>query len=126
MKLRLKGNSIRFRLTQTEVNALAAGESIYSTLRISAVQEFVYALEPWNLNVFQVKMENGEFTVFVPSGQIGPWASGDAEGISGSQDNGSDEPLSISIEKDFVCLKDRPGENEDDHFPHPDAGARTC
>jgi len=125
MKLRIKGNSIRLRLTQSEVQRLISGEAIQETTRFSLVDEFNYAIELWHLEIFQANFENGKLTVFVPTTEAKKWAETDQVSMEYLQPNDVDG-LKILIEKDFACLAERPGEDERDNFPHPQMGSNRC
>lgn len=126
MKLRIRGNSVRLRLTMSETQALAAGQTIVETCQISPVQSFAIELSPWNLEVFQVQLINSVLRVYAPENAIRVWASDNSEGIYGQQENGSATPLGIAVEKDYTCLTERPGEDEHDNFPNPETGERSC
>ena len=113
MKLRIKGNSIRFRLTKSEVERLAAEKSVEEVVRLSS-QNFSYAIEQDFVPNIRASFEDGRLTVFVPQETARQWAHGDEIGL-----DGDDDGLRILIEKDFVCLAPRAGEDESDNFPHP-------
>ena len=119
MKLRIKGNSIRFRLTKSEDERLAAEGSVEEVVRLSG-QNFSYALEQDSVSSLRASFENGRLTVFIPRETAQKWAQGDEIGL-----DGADGDLQILIEKDFACLKPRAGEDESDHFPHPNL-EQTC
>ena len=65
MKLRIKGNSIRFRLTQSEVQTFA-GEGVIQEVIHFSHQNFLYALEKRSTQQLTASFENGKITVFVP------------------------------------------------------------
>lgn len=113
MKLRIKGNSIRFRLTQSEVQTFA-GEGVIQEVIHFNHQNFLYALEKRSTQQLTASFENGKITVFVPIEIANQWT--DSEEISLE---GNDGELRLLIEKDFVCLKPRKDEDESDNFPHP-------
>lgn len=125
MKIRIKGNSIRLRLSQSEVNALAKGEAILERTQFSLVDAFEYAVELWHLKVAEAKFENGRITVFLPEEAIAKWAGTEEVSLSYLQENESDG-LRILVEKDFACLAEREGEDESDNFPHPKTGEMKC
>ncbi len=126
MKLRIKGSSLRLRLTQAEVAQLAAiGEvaeqvqfadaTLTYRLRRDATAETISAV--FRGNVIDVR---------VPDGLAREWARNNEVTLAHSQAvPGAD--LRIAIEKDFACLAPREGEDESDHYPHPEAGSgKTC
>ncbi len=109
-----------------EVDAIASGKSVHEFTQFSLIRKFEYTLIPWHLQVIESEFENHTLTVSVPADMIAKWASSEEEGIYGEQANGTDTPLKIAIEKDFACLKPREGEDESDHFPHPESGTSKC
>ena len=46
--------------------------------------------------------------------------------IAGEQRLDDGALLTLLVEKDFACLAPRPGEDESDMFPHPEADAGRC
>jgi len=113
MKLRIKENSIRFRLTKSEVESFAASGIIEEVVRFNQ-QNFSYSLEKVFGRKLTASFENGKITVSVPIETANQWT--DSEEISLE---GNDGELRLLIEKDFACLKPRKGEDESNNFPHP-------
>ncbi|MFM9986460.1 MAG: DUF7009 family protein [Flavobacteriales bacterium] len=126
MKIRIRGNSIRLRLTQHEVELLSSGQKIKESTQFSLVHKLEYALQPWHLNIIEASLENHSLTISVPADMLAKWSESNEEGLYGEQSNGTDSPLKIAIEKDYACLKPRDGEDESDHFPHPESGTSKC
>jgi hypothetical protein len=60
-------------------------------------------------------------SVRLPATTIDEWVNSNQVSIRATQrlDNGG--TLQLLVEKDFACLEPRPGEDESDMFPHPDA-----
>jgi len=54
------------------------------------------------------------------------WATTDLVGLEHQIQLKGEEKLAILIEKDFKCLQERPGEDEEDMFPNPDEGILKC
>ena len=117
MKLRIKGDSIRLRQTQTEVRSLAETGAVESAMRVSPEAELVYGLRASGADTLTVQMSARGVTVLVPEAWIDPWAEGDDVGFDGEQDAGDGRTLAILVEKDFACLHKRP--DELDAFPNP-------
>jgi len=126
MKIRIRGNSIRLRLSQPEVNQLSEGRTVQEICLLSPAERLICALEPWHLAVFSASSEAGAISVRVPLEQVQTWATSADEGIYGEQENGSSQPLRIAIEKDYSCPVDRPGEDQSQTFPHPEGSDRVC
>lgn len=123
MKLRIRGNSIRLRLSQGEVTALITDGAISESVQFSAapmdrltysVQLSLRASEP------SASYNNGGILVTLPRGLAVQWAGSDQVGIEHAQSMEQGSELRIAVEKDFRCLQPRPQEDEADNFPHPD------
>lgn len=126
MKLRLKGDTVRLRLTQTEVKQLAEGVPVELETRIDLATVFLVRLQTWHLAVASVVLRESTFQIQVPAGDTTAWADSMQEGLEYRVDNGFPEGLLLWVEKDFNCLKPRPGEDESDHFPHPGGSTSRC
>lgn len=125
MKLRIKGNSIRLRLTKSEVNILSSGEAVTEKTQFTVMDSFEYKLERWLLNVAGAKFEKDCLTVSIPEKDVERWVSSDFVTLEYHIDNQADG-LKILIEKDFACLSVRPGEDDSDSFPNPSADISKC
>lgn len=118
MKLRIKGNSIRLRLTQTDVSKFITDGKLVETVEFGDDSEpkFYYELlvSETAENV-RAAFNNGTISVLVPKNTAEDWANTERVGIVGDENS----KLKILIEKDFACLAPRLGEDESDNFPHP-------
>ena len=117
MKLRIKGDSIRLRLTQTDVRTLAETGAIESAMHVAPEASLRYGLRASGGDALAVEMDARGLVVLVPEAWIAPWATGDEVGFSGEQAAGGGRTLAILVEKDFACLHKRP--DEQDAFPNP-------
>jgi hypothetical protein len=117
MKLRIKGDSIRLRLTQTEVRQLAETRAVESTMHIAPGATLTYGLRAVDLRQLAVEWDDRELVVLVPRDWIEDWSDGHRVGFEGTQEAGPGRTLSILVEKDFACLHKRP--DELDAFPNP-------
>lgn len=127
MKLRVRNNSIRLRLTQTEVAAFAENKAVGETVEfgLSSDKHLIYRLEQAAVEDVRADFADGKITIFVPRAEAENWALTDQIGIKAEQNLGGEKLLKILIEKDFACLDPRAGEDESDAFPHPNAG-KSC
>jgi hypothetical protein len=116
LKLRIRGNSIRFRLTKPEVEAFGSVGNVKEVVDFGKQENsnFRYVLEKSSEQKLKITFENGALTVFVPEDVAGRWVNAEDVGFEGTDGN-----LHVLVEKDFVCLKPREGEDESDNFPHP-------
>lgn len=122
MKLRIKGDSIRLRLTQTEVHLLGETGSVSETLHVGAGPGFEYRLQAHDVPDLAAARTADSLTVLVPAAWARGWFDNDTVGFSRAATVGADPSPSILVEKDFACLDERP--DELDAFPNPDAS--TC
>lgn len=124
MKLRVKNNSIRLRLTQSEVNAFASTGKIEEAIEFGLTDDkkLIYRIEKAEAAYVFAEFANGIIKISVPVAQAENWASTTQVGISGEQDLGGEKTLNILIEKDFACLGRLDGEDDRDAFPHPKDG----
>ena len=120
MKLRIRDNSVRLRLTRSEVETLRSDGMVSSRTAFPGGREFQYVLESSPANVSPgVSLSDFVMTVRLPETSVLAWAATDQVSIEGEQLLNDGEKTTILVEKDFVCLAPRAGEDESDMFPHP-------
>jgi hypothetical protein len=127
VKLRIKGNSLRLRVSRSEVARVLTGERVEETIRFAAQKtaKLTYALEQQLSGIAPtVQYSDGHVTVRIPAHQAIPWCLTDQVSIVESISLGTAGSLDLVIEKDFACL-DRSDEDNQDTFANPKAGA-TC
>ena len=119
MKLRIQGNSLRLRLSQSEVSQFSKTGFVEDSIQFGPGTAFAYALESMSsLASPQALFSNGWLRIQVPGAEATDWARSDRVGMEGDQPLESGKRLSILIEKDFQCLHG--GEARDpDAFPNP-------
>ncbi|MDQ4123525.1 MAG: hypothetical protein M3209_18975 [Acidobacteriota bacterium] len=122
MKLRVRNNSIRLRLTQPEVAAFAATGKVEEAIEFGLTDDkkLIYKIEKAEASSVRAEFEDGVITILVPTAQAENWTSTSEIGIKAEQDLGGEKTLKILIEKDFACLEAREGEEDNDAFPHPE------
>lgn len=122
MKLRIRGNSIRLRLTQSEVDAIKNVGKVEEITEFPNGQIFVYSLvSSEKLDELSADFSNGKMQIILPKSIAENWANSDEVGISREI-----ESLKIIVEKDFKCLTPRVGDEDTDTFPHPKEGSHDC
>jgi hypothetical protein len=129
MKLRIKGNSLRMRLSQTEVKDIAEGKEVVDQICFlpNAVMKYTLYSHPESPDI-TAQFSQGEIRVGLPKATAQKWANGNENALKGSQDNGDSDKLFLLVEKDFTCLKTRENENEheSDLFPNPNKAHGSC
>lgn len=122
MKLRIRDNSVRLRLTRSEVDTLREEGLVEARTDFPGGIDFQYVLESSPASVKPgAFFSNKVMTVRLPETTVLDWATTDQVSIQGEQQLDDGGTLSILVEKDFQCLTDR-DEDESDMFPHPEAG----
>ena len=122
MKLRIRDNSIRLRLTRGEVDRLRDEGLVQAITFFPDGRDFRYEVEssPASVNP-AASFSDNKITVRLPESAVGAWAASEQVSITGEQQYKSGEQLSILVEKDYACLAPREGEDESDMYPHPAA-----
>ena len=127
MKLRIRGNTLRLRLTRGEVDAIGTGASVVETTEFPNGATLTYALAVAGeaLQATQTTAGNDvSIEVAVPPRLASHWAGSDEVGLDGEEPIKAG-PLAILIEKDFTCITPRSGEEELDTFPNPNAATAS-
>lgn len=121
MKIRIKGNSIRLRLSQSEVELFDREGIVKEETNFGNENPvFLYALvKNENSKNITAVFHLNEIRVIVPQILGNNWAKTDLVGINADMPIQNNQFLSILIEKDFQCLTVRNGEDETDNFPNP-------
>lgn len=120
MKLRLKGNSIRFRLNKTDVSKLSASGYLEEVTHFG-YGVFTYAVTADETGEqLQAVLETNKIILRTPISFIANWQEHEAVGMKGSMALSDGSMLQLLIEKDFVCLDDT-DEDQTDHYPNPNS-----
>jgi hypothetical protein len=126
LKLRIQDNSIRLRLTRSEVDALDADGSVTASVSFPDGARLEYSVETSSLSGQpRAQFSTDRLVVQVPQAIARQWAVTEEVSITGAQPL-EDGELSLLIEKDFACLTPREGEDDADMFPHPLKGQENC
>jgi hypothetical protein len=127
VKMRIKGNSVRLRITRSEVARLIEEGSIEETTYFTSAEgaSLTYVLEHRTGTLApELLYQPNRIVVALPDELARLWAGSEQVGIYRTIDLGARGSLELIIEKDFACL-DLSDEENVDTFPHPNAGA-TC
>ena len=123
MKIRIRGQSLRFRLGQSEVEALAAGKTVEESIVLVRGIKHTYAIRPSAVDSMGLTLDGTAVIVSLPKREIADWAETDAVGLSAKLAIDGGTSLHMLIEKDFACIENESGESQADAFPNPSA---TC
>lgn len=119
MKLRIRGSSIRLRLSKGEVARMGEVGRVDDAIVFGPAQRLTYSLVAGDVAAPSATFDGASIVVSLPREQVRAWAGNEEVGIEAQQTMGSAETLSILIEKDFACLTPRKGEDDGDAFPNP-------
>ncbi|MBX3230400.1 MAG: hypothetical protein KIT84_03300 [Labilithrix sp.] len=114
MKLRIRGDSLRLRLTRPEVDALRERGRVEDATSFPDGAVFRYTLEVGAATT--ASFDARGIVVTLERGEAEAWCTSESVGVRGAVG-----PSSILVEKDFACLRPREDEDPAEHFPHPDA-----
>ena len=119
MKLRIRGNSIRLRLTRSEVARLVSEGVVAEQVRFDADAALQYSIASTeNGERISASLDGSHIRVRAPKAVVEQWAQSDDVGFEST----IGAALKIIVEKDWTCLTPRAGDDEDT-FPNPN---QTC
>jgi hypothetical protein len=122
MKLRIRGNSIRLRLLQTEVTTLVETGTVSEAISFGASALTYSVISSTLTNEVNAQFTDGEITIVVPETIIKTWADSVQVSIEKDQRIDADGALlQILIEKDFVCIGREDDPDNANAFPNPAA-----
>lgn len=122
MKLRIKGNSLRLRLTRSEVSQLTTEGSLFNETDFGDAS-FRFGVEVRDdVRSVSSVFNQGSIVVTAPTAVVADWATTDAVGIYGEHSVSSGSTMAIALEKDFRCLDPGRDEDESDNFDNPLTG----
>jgi hypothetical protein len=100
MKMRIQGNSLRFRLTRKEVDLLHRDGRVEAAVGFGpgCVLRYVVEAVPW-VSELRARFEDTTISVDLPQTAAEVWANSSQVTIAGGG-----EDLGILIERDFQCL----------------------
>lgn len=127
MKLRIRGNSIRLRLTKSEVEQLGETGSIEDSVVFgAAAPAFSYELQTTaEHDRMNAQFNANRLSISIPADDAKNWIRSDLVGIEEMQPVDEHKVLRILVEKDFACLSEREGEDDTDAFPNPFSQAKV-
>lgn len=122
MKIRIKGNSVRYRLSKTDVDILTAtGYHEEQTSFGTAVLKYALKRKEDAKELTADYMDN-MITTYIPASFLQGWDKNDVIGIDARMPISEGETLYLLIEKDFKCLDDTT-EDQSDNYDNPN---QTC
>ena len=118
MKLRIKGNSIRFRLSKSEVSKLAVTGYLEEHTSFGDKQ-FVYALQTAESAIeLSATLDPNKMTMIVPHKLVKDWPYNNVVGFDVTKLLPGGNGLYLLLEKDFACI-DHTTEDQSDNYENP-------
>ena len=119
MKIRIKGNSIRYRLTKTEIDDFGKSGLLEEKTEFLNGISFYYRLEKKKtIENIEASFSGNRISIFVPENMAAKWTTTEFVGFDTKMKIGDGKELFLLIEKDFVCL-DHTFEDQSDNYPNP-------
>ncbi len=118
MKIRIKGNSLRYRLTKSEVSTLAEQGIIQEKTEFPG-NTLTYAIKASQSDELTADFQQSTITLNIPQNILKQWAGTDQVGIEKHmplRDGGS---FFLLLEKDFKCIDVDADEDQSDFFENP-------
>jgi hypothetical protein len=122
MKIRIKDNSVRFRLSKSEVKQLCETNHIAKQTEFANII-FHYQIQvAANAEFLSADFNNNCITLFFPKSKADTWFVDDVITHQHNMDLPNGKQLFLLLEKDFVCL-DHTHEDQSDNYQNPN---KTC
>lgn len=119
MKIRIKGNTIRFRLTKTEVDTLCK-EGYIEEITDFGDRTFSYAVQRSAIPTMAATFSENKLTLAISEDKVTNWETNQQVGFEHAMPVGDNKTLELLLEKDFACLDERL-EDQSDNYPNPKA-----
>jgi hypothetical protein len=112
MKIRIKGNSLRYRLTRTDVDTFTQNGYLEEQTNFGG-DTLIYAIQSSDSDTLTSTYKNNKITVLMPQAMVKEWAETERVGFENRTPD-----FFLLVEKDFKCL-DNVEEDQSDNYPNP-------
>jgi hypothetical protein len=112
MKIRIKSNSLRYRLTRTDVKQLDEIGYLEDGIDFGG-QSLIYGIKLTDDWLLSSAFKNNTITLFMPKSMVTELVNTDKVGFENNSGL-----LHLLVEKDFTCL-DNVAEDQSDNYPNP-------
>ncbi|MEM7548934.1 MAG: hypothetical protein AAF363_04635 [Bacteroidota bacterium] len=113
MKIRIKGNSVRFRLDKLDLQLLEENGRVDEKTEFPS-STFIYSVLSSRNEEIESDFKSNRIELRLPETLIQKWINSDQVGFENNEGS-----LKILIEKDFQCLTPREEEDDLNTFPNP-------
>jgi hypothetical protein len=118
MKIRIKGPSIRLRLSKPEVDSLTAKGEVTETTPFPGGSLQYTLRRSVECPAIDAAYHDNTITVLVPQSLLADWDIDDRVGFEARVPLEGGNSLFVLIEKDFQCL-DNTDEDQSENYPNP-------
>jgi len=112
MKLRIRGNSLRLRVSKTELAKISETGKAEDTVRFSSEQGLRYGIEVRPTGAVTATFAESAILVTLPKARLDLWLRPGEVSVEGSQPIGGGKVLQILLEKDEARLGRGSGEDD--------------
>ncbi len=118
MKIRIKANTVRYRLSKSEVATLTEEGKLEEKTEFTN-GALLYAIRQTENDDLSADFTNNTITLYVPKTALKSWAETDQVGIDCNMLLPNDNTLYLLLEKDFKCNDADVNEDQSDYFENP-------
>ena len=119
MKVRIKGNFIRYRLSKSEVEDLSLTGIVKETTCLGVNNFFTYSLVSKDgIENLEANFMDGNLIIFLPKENAQNWFTNSKVGYRSTVKIDEKNILVLLVEKDFQCL-DETEEDQSNNYPNP-------
>jgi hypothetical protein len=119
MKLRVSDNTVRVRISQSELAELKAFIPVRLKVDFPVKAQLSCQLIPSKVDTLGCTFSSSTISIFIPESTIATWNSSTFVKLERTLDLENGKELFILVEKDFKRLSNREKEDESDLFTNP-------
>ncbi len=119
MKIRIKGDTLRLRLTQTEIQTLAETGLVKDAICFAPNNSLNYCLKVADVAHLQAQYLQHSIAVLMPHTMAQQFTTTNLVSCQHLDPSNNKNGLQLLVEKDFQCLQIRPNEDDSDAYPNP-------
>ena len=112
MKIRIKGNSLRYRLTRTDIDTFTKNGYLEEQTNFGG-DKLTYAIKSCETDNLSATFKNNNIILLMPANMVKEWAETERVGFENKTGD-----FYLLVEKDFKCL-DNVEEDQSDNYPNP-------
>lgn len=116
MKIRIKGNTLRLRLSRTEVDNFGTHGYWEETTHFGK-NNLVYAIRRTDSGLIEASFDDNKITVNIPEKISAEWVNSNMVGFNNAAT--ASDTLAILVEKDFKCIDANEIEDQSDNYDNP-------